>query len=67
MGKNPRKWLPSFTYIIDESTMLKVKAGCYRPIKSVPAYKESAEEYAERLYEKLFAKSKRNSAKKEGE
>lgn len=54
MGKNPKNWLPTFSFLINEPTILKIKAGGYRHKDTKPAHKESAEEYAERLYERLF-------------
>ena len=67
MGKNPRHWMPSFSFLIKESTILKVKAGGYGGQKPEAAPKESAEEYAERLYERLFGKCRTTDCKEKGE
>ena len=56
MGKNPQNWKPNFDFLIKEKTIAKTEAGGYGLKKVFAPPKESAEKYAERLYERLFGK-----------
>ena len=56
MGKNPQNWKPTFDFLIKEKTIAKIEAGGYGLKNVLAPPKESAEEYAERLYERLFGK-----------
>ena len=67
MGKNPQNWKPNFDFLIKEKTIAKIEAGGYGLKKVFVPPKESAEEYAERLYERLFGKHvRKNEVKVKG-